>query len=125
MTSSHPFASGSCPGRTPAAPTRRGFLAGSSAGFGMLALSGLLGPRAAAATSATARPRARNVIFCFMDGGPSHVDLFDPKPMLKKHEGTKIGDTNVSKRLAIRRQSRLVREPVGVSQARGERPVGQ
>src|SRR5258708_39948936 len=29
-------------------------------------------------------PRAKNVIFCFMEGGPSQVDLFDPKPMLEK-----------------------------------------
>ncbi|MFO0885677.1 MAG: DUF1501 domain-containing protein [Pirellulales bacterium] len=28
-------------------------------------------------------PRAKRVIFCFMDGGPSHIDLFDPKPALK------------------------------------------
>ena len=37
-------------------------------------------------------PRAKSVIFCFMDGGPSHVDTFDPKPMLKKHQGKPIGD---------------------------------
>ena len=54
MTSFHPFASGSCPGRAPAAPSRRGFLAGSSAGFGMLALSGLLEPMAAAARKTNA-----------------------------------------------------------------------
>ena len=93
MTCSDGLPQGICPGRAPAAPSRRGFLAGSSAGFGMLALSGLLGSRAAGATSATSRPRARNVIFGFMDGGPSHVDLFDPKPMLKAHEGTAVGGT--------------------------------
>jgi len=87
-----------CPGRLPHARSRRGFLAGSSAGFGLLALSGLLESHAATGTPGSIRPRARNVIFCFMDGGPSHVDLFDPKPMLKAHEGEKIGDTNVSKR---------------------------
>ncbi len=32
-----------------------------------------------------------------MDGGPSHVDTFDPKPMLKTHEGKAIGDSAVSK----------------------------
>ena len=38
------------------------------------------------------RPKARSVVFCFMDGGPSHVDTFDPKPMLTRHQGEKIGD---------------------------------
>ena len=32
-------------------------------------------------------PRARHVIFLFMNGGPSHVDTFDPKPALKQYEG--------------------------------------
>ncbi len=44
------------------------------------------------------RARAKNIIFCFMDGGPSHVDTFDPKPMLKTHEGKPIGEGAVSKR---------------------------
>src|SRR5205085_2705643 len=30
------------------------------------------------------KPRAKNIIWCFMEGGPSQVDLFDPKPMLEK-----------------------------------------
>ena len=34
-------------------------------------------------------PKATNVIFLFMSGGPSHVDLFDPKPELKRREGEK------------------------------------
>src|ERR1700688_201256 len=29
-------------------------------------------------------PKAKNIIWCFMEGGPSQVDLFDPKPMLEK-----------------------------------------
>lgn len=81
--------------------TRRHVLHSASAGFGWLALSGLLGDRAFA-DSAAARephlaPRAKNVIFCFMDGGPSHVDTFDPKPMLTKHQGEAIGQGAVSK----------------------------
>ena len=43
------------------------------------------------------KARAKNVIFCFMDGGPSHVDTFDPKPMLKQHQGKKIGESAVSR----------------------------
>jgi hypothetical protein len=64
-----------------------------SAGFGMLGLAGLLGPRAALATANGSTPaphfapRARRVIFLFLNGGPSHVDTFDPKPALKTHEG--------------------------------------
>lgn len=83
----------SCPGcQTPAA-SRRGFLRQASAGFGWLAFSGL----------ANAAPKrlpaaAKNVIFCFMDGGPSHVDTFDPKPLLAKREGEQIGEAAVSNR---------------------------
>ncbi|MFO1436962.1 MAG: DUF1501 domain-containing protein [Verrucomicrobiaceae bacterium] len=72
--------------------SRRHVLAGASAGFGMLALKAMAG------MSLHKQARAKNVIFCFMDGGPSHVDTFDPKPMLKKHEGKPIGESAVSKR---------------------------
>ncbi len=60
-------------------------------GFGLLGLAGLLGPTAAGAAGAARgahfRPRAKRVIFLFMNGGPSHVDTFDPKPALKEHQG--------------------------------------
>ncbi len=92
----------SCPGRIDGDLSRRGFLKNSSAGFGWLALSGLLADRAYSNEIQTPRThfsaRAKNVIFCFMDGGPSHVDTFDPKPMLKQHEGKAIGAEAVSKR---------------------------
>ncbi len=82
--------------------SRRGFLHRSACGFGGLALAGLVGDRAFAGTSAGVAlrqaPKARNVIFCFMDGGPSHVDTFDPKPLLKHHEGKAIGERAVTKR---------------------------
>jgi hypothetical protein len=86
---------GRCPGRLCAEGPRRSFLKKSSAGFGWLALGGLLGEHAFARSEtreADHRPRARNVVFCFMDGGPSHVDTFDPKPMLAEHEGEAIGE---------------------------------
>ena len=59
------------------------------AGFGMLGMAGLLGPRALAGTAPQAHfaPRARRAIFLFMNGGPSHMDTFDPKPALAKYEG--------------------------------------
>ena len=40
------------------------------------------------------RPRAKNVIFCFMDGGVSHVDSFDPKPKLDRHDGQPFRDSS-------------------------------
>ncbi len=60
-------------------------------GFGLVGLAGVLGPSALAgsvqATWPQFRPRAKRVIFLFMNGGPSHVDTFDPKPALKTHAG--------------------------------------
>jgi hypothetical protein len=77
-----------CPGCEPPSLTRRGFLERSSMGFGLLAFAGLAGRRAAAQEQAPHfAPRAKNVIFLFMDGGVSHVDTFDPKPELAKRNG--------------------------------------
>lgn len=91
-----------CPGQVVGDQSRRGFLKNSAAGFGWLALNSLLARQTAAGTLASSRTqcpaRAKNVIFCFMDGGPSHVDTFDPKPMLKEREGQAIGEDAVSKR---------------------------
>jgi hypothetical protein len=65
-------------------------------GFGLIALGGLLAEEArgeAAAVDALAvkpahhRPRAKRVIFLFMEGGPSQLDLFDPKPRLVRDHG--------------------------------------
>jgi hypothetical protein len=87
-----------CAGRIAPALSRRGFLQQASAGFGWLALNGLFARTASAASPPHFAPRAKNIIFCFMDGGPSHVDTFDPKPLLKKFEGKAIGETAVTKR---------------------------
>ena len=95
-TSSH--SSCQCPGRIGPNLSRRGFLQQASNGFGWLALSGLFARTASATPETHFAPRARNIIFCFMDGGPSHVDTFDPKPMLKQNEGKAIGVSAVSKR---------------------------
>lgn len=66
-------------------------------GVGGVALAALLGDRAFAGSDpdptrsslgiAHHRPRARNVIFLYMDGGPSQVDTFDPKPLLQREHG--------------------------------------
>lgn len=91
-----------CQGRVFGDRSRRGFLQEASAGFGWLAFRALFAERTLAADRPSPRPhvppRAKNVIFCFMDGGPSHVDTFDPKPMLAEHEGQPIGAEAVSKR---------------------------
>jgi hypothetical protein len=70
---------------------RRDFLARAGAGFGLLALLDLLGPEARAAAGSNAAShfpaKARSVIWLFLDGGPSHIDLFDPKPELTRLAG--------------------------------------
>jgi hypothetical protein len=68
--------------------SRRDFLQHSRLGFGWLAFTGLATQLAAAGTPLPhADPRARRVIFLFMDGGVSHVDTFDPKPELSRRSG--------------------------------------
>ncbi len=62
-------------------------------GFGWLAFAGLASRWAAAATPTVGphfAPKAKHVIFLFMDGGVSHVDTFDPKPELAKHNGKAV-----------------------------------
>jgi hypothetical protein len=85
-----------CPGAISGGLTRRSFLQHSNAGFGLLALTGLSSGGLAGGEKRPAR--AKRIIFCFMDGGPSHVDTFDYKPMLKKHQGQPIGSRWVSKK---------------------------
>ena len=81
---------------------RRQYLNQSSLGFGMMALTSLLNQEAGAAKPYAASQiahhaaKAKHVILCFMDGGPSHVDTFDPKPELARQEGKAIGTENVS-----------------------------
>ena len=76
---------------------RRQFLQRSGVGFGSLALQSLLGADGLLAPQNPLAPRAphfapkaKAVIFLFMYGGPSHVDLFDPKPELAKWHGKAI-----------------------------------
>jgi len=84
-----------CPGRMAAAISRRNWLSTSANGFGMLALGGLFANRADAKADVGRiphfLPRAKNVVFCFMDGGVSHVDTFDPKPKLADLDGQPVG----------------------------------
>ncbi len=77
--------------------SRRCFLARCSTGFGAVALTGLMDDRTYAGTSPLPKgaaldethhePKAKHVIFCFMSGGVSQVDTFDPKPKLRELHG--------------------------------------
>ena len=122
--------------------------------MGLLALLSLLDGDGRAEESASANPlaakpphfpaKAKSVIWCFLDGGPSHIDLFDPKPELTKLAGkplpssfkrpvTAMGRTSGTPLLASKRKfkqygqaghmgqrlvsgDRLVRRRVGDSQ---------
>lgn len=75
--------------------TRREALQQTACGFGGLALAGLCADSAAAANSLAAKKphlpaKAKRIIFLFMQGGPSHVDTFDYKPLLEKENGKKM-----------------------------------
>jgi hypothetical protein len=80
-----------CNRYVPPSLTRRDMLTRCANGFGAVALSALLAEEAHAenkpAEARTHPARAKNVIFLYMDGGPSQVDTFDYKPMLAKHHG--------------------------------------
>jgi hypothetical protein len=74
---------------------RRWFLTECGVGLGAIALSQLAGQRDALASTGPLdakhpplRPHAKNVIFLFMAGAPSHLELFDNKPQLAKFNGT-------------------------------------
>jgi len=71
--------------------TRRHLLSRASNGFGLAALAGLMAEQSQGAIPTLKAkkftPKARNVIFCFMSGGVSHVDSFDPKPNIAKYAG--------------------------------------
>jgi hypothetical protein len=83
--------------------TRRECFSRLGTAAGVLALASLLADEAPAATTAAPgrydllpkpphfRPKAKRIIYLFQNGGPSHVDLFDPKPELNKRQGEKPG----------------------------------
>ncbi|WP_020468666.1 DUF1501 domain-containing protein [Zavarzinella formosa] len=80
----------------PFAQTRRSFLSELGGSVGLLGLSSYLHAVDAPTVSPAAgkphfKPRAKRVIFLFMAGGPSQLDMFDPKPVLEKHAGKRPG----------------------------------
>src|SRR5262245_49569455 len=95
---------------SPSPLNRRRFLATAGGGIGAIALASLLDDESGSAAETgsprgkggldflPARPphfsaRAKRVIWLFMHGGPSHVDLFDPKPDLVKHAGQPLPES--------------------------------
>ena len=95
---------------------RRRFLMNSGLGFGGLALAAMLHRDGIASDGAWAAPtgephfpaKAKSVIWLFMNGGVSHMESFDPKPMLTKYAGKTIAETPFAevqdpKKLAIER----------------------
>ena len=84
----------------PNALDRRGFLRGTTGALGAAAFSSLLGGDGYALPDDGLpplrphfRPRAKNVIWLFQSGGPSHMDLWDHKPGLQEHHGKEIPDS--------------------------------
>ncbi|MBA4186559.1 MAG: DUF1501 domain-containing protein [Planctomycetaceae bacterium] len=79
--------------------SRRNWLATAGSGFGALALNSLLAGETRAADSPLAprkphhKPTAKACIFLFMEGGPSHIDTFDPKPKLNQLAGKPLPDS--------------------------------
>src|SRR5262245_31841043 len=85
-------------------PTRRDLLRRCANGFGAVALSALLeeyanakvgdslreSPSTRGASGLHHEPKATSVIFLYMDGGPSQIDTFDPKPRLDREHGQPI-----------------------------------
>src|SRR5579884_3634936 len=89
--------------------TRRDFLCRSGMGFASLGLANLMASQGLLSASPGAdrsvsplapkgphfAPKAKRVIHLFMNGGPSHVDTFDPKPSLQKYAGKLLPRTNL------------------------------
>src|SRR5213594_2678330 len=82
--------------------TRRHFFGRLSSGIGTVALASILNPKLFATDTSSAglphgalpglhfAPKAKRVIYLFMSGGPSHIDLFDYKPKLREYHGKEL-----------------------------------
>ncbi|MBL9134854.1 MAG: DUF1501 domain-containing protein [Verrucomicrobiales bacterium] len=78
-------------------PTRREFLKRCGMGLGALSLGGMLAQAESplGIRASHFAPKARRVIHFFLNGGPSHVDTFDPKPALAKYAGQSLPSENL------------------------------
>jgi Protein of unknown function (DUF1501) len=89
--------------------TRREALRQVGSGFGMMAFAGMLGRSVARAGPGLDYPqKVKRIIFLFMNGGLSHVDSFDPKPMLDKFDGQPLPGGTVK---TERRTGELMKSP--------------
>ncbi len=77
----------------PTTTNRRQFLLRAGGGFGAVALSHLMASDSTVAGGAHFPGKAKRVIYLFMHGGPSHVDLWDPKPDLVKYSGQPLPES--------------------------------
>ncbi|MEI6538779.1 MAG: DUF1501 domain-containing protein [Planctomycetota bacterium] len=96
------------PDTSPIAIGRRGMLTRCGMGFGSMALAGMLNADAAESALGAESPNPmlpkpaqfpsniKHVIHLFMNGGPSQVDTFDPKPELQRRGGQTISDGNLT-----------------------------
>lgn len=100
--------------------TRRRFLQRCGTGMGALALGSLLNEKLFSATPGETvlgkphfAPKAKSIIYLFQSGGPSHLDLFDPKPELMKRNGQQVPEDLVKNiRLAqIGKNAKLLASP--------------
>ena len=106
------------------APPRRAFLADVGLGFTGLALGAMLQRDSRANTAEWAAPngmphfppRAKSVIWLFMNGGVSHMESFDPKPAITKYAGKSIAETPYAD---VQSPDKLARERAPVPDANG------
>jgi hypothetical protein len=102
--------------------SRRSFFTSAGSGLGAMALTSMLAEEGRAAAEGRERdlspqaphfpPRAKAGIFIFLAGGPSQVDLVDPKPLLADHAGTRLPESMIQgKRFAFIRADRARVKP--------------
>jgi hypothetical protein len=111
--------------------TRRRFFEECAGGIGIMALAQLMEREGRGATTPEVNPlaprkphfapKAKNVIFMFMEGGPSQIDLFDPKPELQKWSGRPLPESMTKDlRLAFTKPNAAV-----LASPRAFKPYGQ
>src|SRR5688572_15771067 len=104
--------------------TRRRFRQQCGSGMGAIALASLFKEKLFADSAAPVlgkphfAPKAKNIIYLFQSGGPSHLDLFDPKPELAKRDGQQVPEELVKNiRLAqIGKNAKLLASPYKFAQ---------
>ncbi len=105
---------------------RRQLLRAAACGFGSLALSGIVSGLARAAGGPLAAhaphfaPRARRMIFLFIQGGPSQLDLFDPKSLITRKHGEKISPPIDGNKVTIGVDKYLALAPLAPVRPRGD-----